>query len=138
MEIQEIDTFRKNSLDYPTDRGSQFFELIVPQNKKDLINNQAFQYANDELNKLKEIVLVAQKQALEIKKRVEITLLINNSIFNFQPKVNEIYWLALNKETNKNLLLVLGPSDWAFGPPNYYDFLHKVKYLANGLWDVVE
>jgi hypothetical protein len=138
MEIQEIDTFKKNSINYPMDRGSQFFELIVPQNKKDLINNQAFQYANDELNKLKEIVLVAQKQALEIKKRVEITVLINDAVFNFTPKVNENYWLINNKETDKNILSVLGPSDWSFGPPTYYNFLYKVKYLANGLWDIVD
>lgn len=138
MDIQEIDTFKKNSIDYPMDRGSQFFELAIPQNKKDLLSNQAFQYANDELNKLKEIVLVAQKQADQIKKRVEITILINNASFNFEPKVNENYWLVYNKETDKNILSVLGPSDWSFGPPIYYNFLYKVKYLANGLWDIAE
>ena len=101
MQIENIDTFRKNSIDYPIDRGSQFFELAIPQNKKDLIANQTIQNANEELNKLKEIVLVAQKQALEIKKRVEVTLLINDAVFNFEPKIYETYWLAHNKEINK-------------------------------------
>ena len=138
MHIQEIDTFKKNSTDYPMDRGSQFFELTIPQSKKDLLSNQALQYANDELNKLKEIVLVAQKQADQIKKRVEITILINDANFNFEPKVHENYWLVRNKETNKNILSILGPSDWSFGPPTYYNFLYKVKYLANGMWDIAE
>lgn len=137
MEIDNIDCFKKSSSNYALDRGSQFFELSIPQNKKDLINNQIIQNANEELNKLKEIVLVAQKQALEIKKRVEVTLLINDAVFNFEPKIYETYWLAFNKEINKNILTVLGPSDWAFGPPSYYEFLHMVKYLPNGLWEIL-
>jgi hypothetical protein len=137
MQIENIDCFKKNSTNYALERGSQFFELSIPQNKKDLIANQTIQNANDELNKLKEIVLIAQKQALEIKKRVEITLLINDAVFNFQPKIYETYWLAYNKEINKNVLTVLGPEDWSFGPPAYFDFLNKVRYLPNGLWDVI-
>lgn len=138
MEIEEIDTFKKSSSNYALDRGSQFFELVIPQNKKDLIANQTIQNANEELNKLKEIVLVAQKQALEIKKRVEVTLLINEAVFNFEPKIYETYWLAYNKEINKNILTVLGPEDWSFGPPAYYEFLNQVRHLPNGLWEILK
>lgn len=138
MEIEEIDTFKKNAMTYPMDRGSQFFEITVPQNKKDLLNNQAIQYASDELEKLKEIVFVAQKQAMQIKKRVEITILISQSKFNFEPKVNENYWLIFNEETKFHTLSLLGPDQWSFGPPSYYKFISKVKYLANGLWEITE
>lgn len=138
MQIENIDCFKKSSSDYALDRGSQFFELGLPQNQKDLLNNQAFQYANEELNKLKEIVLVAQKQALEIKKKVEITLLISKATYNFEPKVYEQYWLVKNKDLNKYILISLGPKDWTFGPPSYYEFINQVRYLPNGLWDVID
>lgn len=138
MQIEEIDTFKKSSLPYALDIGSQFFEIGIPENKKDLLLNQAVKNAYDELSKLKEIVEVAQKQALDIKKRLEVTHLIHNAKYNFEPTVGVNYWLVHHKLQNNNILSNTGPDDWSFGKPDYYEYVAKVQYLANGLWSLIE
>lgn len=137
MQIEEIDTFKKSSLPYALDIGSQLFDLTLPEDKKGLLLNQAIKNAYDELSKLKEIVEVAQRQALDIKKRLEITHLIHDAQYNFEPTVGANYWLIFHKLQNNNILSKMGPNDWSFGKPDYYEYVTEVRYLANGLWDII-
>lgn len=137
MEITEYDTFKKSSVPYALDRGSLNFSLIEVKSKKDQLYNLAVQHAQTEFDNLKQIADVINKQAQQIKERLEVTQMVFEAEYNFTPIAGSTYWLA--KETEKDILMLclLGPKDWATGAPSSYSYITEVKYLANGLWEKI-
>lgn len=137
MELTEYDTFKKSSVPYALDRGSQNFSLVEVKSKKDQQYNLAIKQAQQEFENLKQIAEVINKQAQQIKDRLEITQIIYQAEYNFTPIPDSIYWVAKDTEKDIFILCILGPKEWATNPPENYEYISEVKYLANGLWEKV-
>jgi hypothetical protein len=135
MQLTEFDPLLKATATYALDRGAPKFDIIETKSKKDQHYNLAVQQAHAEFENLKQIADVINKQAQQIKERLEITELVYNAERSFTPVVGTIYWIIKDTKKNNIQIVVLGPKDWSAGAPNYYEYLYKVKYLANGLWE---
>jgi|LakMenEpi03Aug12_release.lakeMendotaPanAssembly.Ray.scaffolds.fasta_scaffold253050_4 hypothetical protein len=135
MQITEFDPYKKASALYALDRGAPKFDLIEVKDKKDQQYNLAIKQAQHEFDNLKQIADVIQQQALQIKERIELTQKIYSAEYNFELVPDNVYWLAQNTEKNILILCLLGPEDWSAGAPSNYNYIQKVKYLANGLWE---
>ena len=135
MQITEQDTFKKSSVSYALDRGAPQFSLVEVKSKKDQQYNLAIQQAQQEFENLKQIAEVINKQAQQIKDRLEVTDMIYHAEYNFVPIPGNVYWVAKDTEKNVFILCILGPKDWSTNPPKNYEYISEVKHLANGLWE---
>ena len=137
MQITQEDINKKPFVPYALDRGAPKFELIDVKSKKDQNYNLATQQAQKEFENLKQIADVINKQAQQIKERLEISELIYHAEYNFVPVAGGDYWLV--KDTKKDILILclLGPKDWSTDAPLSYNYIAEVKYLANGLWEKI-
>jgi len=129
--------FNKPTLPYPTERGSVgFSNHEKPLDRKPLYD-LSVESARNEFNKLKAIAEIINSQAREIQDQLETSSLVMQASYNFNPKPNKEYWLVKKRENLELILSTLGPQDWALSPPENYEYLQKIKYLANGLWQRV-
>ncbi len=135
MQLTEYDPFKKTSAPYALDRGAPKFDLVEVKNKKDQNYNLAIQQAQKEFENLKQIADVINKQAQQIKERLEISELIYQAEYSFSPVAGGEYWLVKDIEKDILTVCVLGPNDWSTEAPNNYEYISKIKYLANGLWE---
>lgn len=137
MEITEYDTFKKASSSYALDRGAPKFDLVEVKSKKDQNYNLAVQQAQKEFDNLKQIADVINKQAQQIKERLEVSKLVYQAEYNFSPVADSKYWLV--KDTEKDILTicVLGPKDWSTDAPISYQYIAQIQFLANGLWEKI-
>ena len=76
--------FNKNVTPYPTEAGGPKFDLIPVTQQKDHMVNAARMHAQQEYNRIMELVTVLQKQAEEIKRRLEITDWVHAAKYDFQ------------------------------------------------------
>jgi IS4 transposase len=129
-----INFFNRNVSEYPTEAGGPKFDLIPVTKQKDIMINHARMYAQQEYDRIMELVNVLQKQALEIKRRLEVTDAVHAAEYQFQVVMGNCYWLVWNKRKNKNLLVHNGPTDWATGVPVDYEYITKVKYMGDHTW----
>ncbi len=138
MQITEFDPLKKATATYALDRGAPKFDIIETKSKKDQHYNLAVQQAQKEFENLKQIADVINKQAQQIKERLEITELVYNAERSFTPVVGATYWIIKDTKKDNIQIVVLGPKDWSHGTPSNYEYLQEIKYLANGLWEKVE
>jgi len=134
MKFEEDDPARRNLLPYPMEIGGQKFELVEVTKQKDVMLNVARMYAQQEYDRIMEMVAVLQRQAAELKRRLEITDMVHAAEYRFQVYHGQIYWLARDTTRNVTLLLLLGPQDWTSGPPPEYEYVAQVKWLGDHTW----
>lgn len=133
-----VNFFNKNSTPYPTELGSQKFELVPVTKQKDQMINVARLYAQQEYDRIMEMVSVLQKQAENIKRRLEITDLVHTAEYQFKLYHGKCYWLVLDSELNKTLLVMNGPTGWFCGKPEKYQYIACVKWLGDYTWIEVD
>jgi hypothetical protein len=133
-----VQFFNKNVTPYPTDVGSPKFDLIPIQQQKDIMVNVARMHAQQEYNRIMELVDVLQKQAASIKRRLEITDLVHGAQYSFQISHGSIYWLLFDEKDNCSRLSLLGPNDWSTGVPVQYKYICQVQWLGDYTWVEVE
>lgn len=126
--------FNKNVTPYATDVGAPKFDLIPVKEQKDRMINTARMYAQQEYDRIMELVAVLQKQAAEIKRRLEITDAVHSAEYKFQIFHGNCYWLVYDTTIQKTRLVMLGPNDWGSGKPEHYDYIAKVKWLGDHTW----
>ena len=68
-----IPFFNRNVSEYPTEAGGPKFDLIPVTKQKDIMINHARIYAQQEYDRIMELVTVLQKQADDIKRRLDVT-----------------------------------------------------------------
>lgn len=129
-----IPFFNKNVTPYPTEAGGPKFDLIPVEKQKDLMINHARMYAQQEYNRIVELVKVLEKQAAEIKRRLDITDAVHASEYQFSPVMGQAYWLAWDRRKEKMLLVHQGPNDWSTGAPVDYEYQLQVKYMGDHTW----
>ena len=98
--------FNRNITPYATSTLGPVFDLVPVEKQKDLMINHARMYAQQEYDRIMELVAVLQKQADDIRRRLEVTDLVHAAEYQFQVviwatrigwygtgDVNELSWL---------------------------------------------
>lgn len=134
----EIEFFNRNITPYPTEAGGPKFELIPIQKQKDIMVNVAILHAEQEYERIMELVKVLQKQASSIKRRLDITNMVHSAKYQFQIAHNVTYWLAHDHRKNEIILCGMGPNGWMSSPPESYEYILAVKWLGDHTWIEVE
>jgi len=133
-----IHFFNRNISEYPTEIGASKFELVPVEKQKDIMLNVARLHAQQEYNRIMDLVNVLQKQAAQIKRRLDITDLVHSAEYKFQIAHDKCYWLVNDQNLQKIILCILGPNDWSAGCPNNYEYLARVKWLGDYSWIEVD
>lgn len=129
-----INFFNRNVSEYPTEAGGVNFDLVPVTKQKDLMINHARMYAQQEYDRIMELVSVLEKQAQQIKRRLEITDSVHAAEYQFQVMMGQVYWLVWEKRKSKTLLVLNGPNDWLTGVPPDYEYISAVKYMGDHTW----
>ena len=129
-----IPFFNRNVTPYATEAGSVKFDLIPVEKQKDLMINHARMYAQQEYDRIMELVAVLEKQAQQIKRRLEITDNVHSAEYQFSPVMGNAYWLVWEKRRQKTLLVHTGPKEWSTGIPEDYEYMTHVKYMGDHTW----
>jgi hypothetical protein len=129
-----IPFFNRNVSEYPTEAGSVKFDLIPVEKQKDLMINHARMYAQQEYDRIMELVSVLEKQAQDIKRRLDITDAVHRAVYQFQPVMGNLYWLVWDQRKQHTLLTQNGPDDWSSSAPEDYKYQAQVKYMGDHTW----
>jgi hypothetical protein len=124
----------RNITPYPTEAGGPKFDLVPVTKQKDIMLNNARHFAQQEYNRIMELVTVLQKQADEIKRRLEVTDAVHAAEYQFQLSIGQCYWLVWNTRKQKTLLVHLGPTEWSTGKPDDYEYVTQVKFMGDHTW----
>ena len=133
-----IQFFNRNVSPYPTDVGGPAFDLIPVEKQKDIMVNVARMHGQQEYNRIMELVVVLQKQAASIKRRLEVTDWVHSAKYDFQTYHGNIYWLVFDSRKDYTLLTQLGPQDWSSSAPDHYNYICRVKWLGDYTWIEVD
>ena len=133
-----IPFFNRNVSEYPTEAGGVNFDLVPVTKQKDLMINHARMYAQQEYDRIMELVAVLEKQAQAIKRRLDITDSVHSAEYQFQPVMGNCYWLVWDTRKEKMLLVLTGPTDWSTGVPGSYQYKAQVKYMGDHTWMEIE
>ena len=129
-----INFLNRNVTPYATEAGGPKFDLVPVTKQKDLMINHARMYAQQEYNRIMELVSVLQKQAEQIKRRLEVTDAVHAAEYQFSPVMGNAYWLVWEKRKQKTLLVLTGPTEWSTGIPLDYEYMAQVKYMGDHTW----
>ena len=129
-----IPFLNRNVTPYATEAGGPKFEMVPVTKQKDLMINHARMYAQQEYDRIMELVSVLEKQAQQIKRRLEITDAVHGAVYQFQPVMGNKYWLVWDKRKQHTLLTQHGPDDWSSSAPDDYEYITNVKYMGDHTW----
>ncbi len=129
-----VEFFNRNITPYPTEAGGPKFELIAVEKQKDIMVNVARMHAQQEYDRILELVTVLQRQAAGIKRRLDITDMVHSAHYQFQTYHGQPYWLAQDTRHNRIILTHLGPSDWTTAAPDNYQYIARVKWMGDYTW----
>jgi hypothetical protein len=129
-----IPFLNRNVTPYATEAGGPKFEMVPVTKQKDLMINHARMYAQQEYDRIMELVNVLEKQAQQIKRRLEITDAVHGAVYQFQPVMGNKYWLVWDKRKQHTLLTQHGPDDWSSSAPDDYEYITQVKYMGDHTW----
>ena len=129
-----VNFINRNVTPYPTEAGGPKFDLIPIEKQKDIMINHARMYAQQEYDRIMELVTVLQKQAEDIKRRLDVTDMVYAAEYQFQIVMGQYYWLAFDTRKQKMILSLHGPTEWSTGKPENYDYITQVKYMGDHTW----
>ena len=132
-----VNFFNRNLTPYPTEAGSVKFDLVPVQSQKDIMVNAARMHAQQEYDRIMQLVTVLQAQAEDIRRRLEITDMVRAAKYDFQIYHGQCYWLVMDSRINNTRLVHIGPSDWCTGAPKNYQYICRVKWLGDCTWTEV-
>ena len=129
-----IPFFNRNVTPYATEAGGPKFDLVPVTKQKDLMINHARIYAQQEYDRIMELVSVLEKQAQGIKRRLEVTDAVHAAVYQFQVVMGKEYWLVYDTRKQHTLLTQHGPDDWSSSAPEDYEYITRVKYMGDHTW----
>jgi hypothetical protein len=133
-----IHFFNRNVTPYATESSGPKFDLVPVEKHKDIMLNVARLHAKQEYDRIMELVNVLQKQAEQIKHRLDLTDMVHAAKYDFQLANGSIYWLLYDHRKQFTRLSINGPNDWSSSSPTEYEYLCKVKWLGDHTWIEVE
>lgn len=129
--------FNRNVTPYPTEAGSPKFEPVPVTEQKDIMLNAARLAAQQEYDRIMEVVQVLQKQAENIKQRLELTDQVHAAAYQMKLYPGQKYWLFHDLKQGGTALSGTGPDDWFCGQPDHYDYIVQIKWLGDYTWQEV-
>ena len=129
-----VQFFNRNITPYATESGGFKFDLVPVEKQKDIMVNVARMHAEQEYNRIMELVAVLQRQAAAIKRRLDITDMVHAARYDFQVYHGNTYWLLMDTTHNCTRLSITGPTDWSTGCPEYYEYVCQVRWLGDYTW----
>jgi hypothetical protein len=129
-----IPFFNRNVTPYATEAGGPSFDLVPVTKQKDLMINHARIYAQQEYDRIMELVAVLEKQAQQIRRRLEVTDAVHAAVYQFQVVMGKEYWLVYDTRKQHTLLTQHGPDDWSSSAPEDYEYITRVKYMGDHTW----
>lgn len=129
-----VQFFNRNVTPYPTEIGGPKFDLVPVTKQKDIMVNVARLHAQQEYDRIMQLVEVLQKQAQQIKRRLELTDLVHSAKYDFQVYHGNIYWLVYDHRVNLSRLVMHGPNEWFCGSPEEYEYICRMKWLGDHTW----
>jgi hypothetical protein len=129
-----VNFFNRNITPYATSTLGPKFDLVPVTQQKDLMINHARMYAQQEYDRIMELVAVLQKQADDIKRRLEITDAVHGAVYRFSPVMGNIYWIVWDTRKQHTILTQMGPNNWSSSAPEDYEYIAQVKYMGDHTW----
>lgn len=119
-------------LPYASSVGS----VAIRPTKEGVIKHKALaameEQTNMHLNQIKEQIELLAKQAQEIRKRRELSLMIYEARLSFKPQIGHIYHLY-EKLDGSHILSLVAPQEWGGNGP-FKQFVSSVQLLADHTW----
>lgn len=129
-----VNYMNRASVQYPTELGGQSFDLVDIVHEKDQMVNIARIHAQQEYDRIMELVDVLQKQAEGIRHRLSMTDKIRDAEYSFVPKPGNSYWIVWDNSSTIYRLSISGPESWSLGPPENYSYVAQVQMLGDHTW----
>jgi hypothetical protein len=126
--------FNKNVTPYATEAGGPKFDLVPVTKQKDIMLNVARLHAQQEYDRIMELVTVLQSQAEQIKRRLDVTDMVHAAEYQFQIAHGNTYWLLYDRRKDVTRLSINGPNDWSSSAPEEYEYITQVKWLGDHTW----
>jgi len=133
-----VEFFNRNVTPYATEAAGPKFDLVPVTKQKDIMLNVARLHAEQEYKRIMDLVEVLQKQAQQIKRRLDLTDMVHDAKYDFQVYHGQVYWLVYDSIKNFNRLVKHGPGEWFTGEPEQYNYLYRVKWLGDHSWIEVD
>lgn len=119
-------------LPYASSVGS----VAIRPTKEGVIKHKALsameEQTNMQLDQIKQQIELLAKQAQEIRKRKELSLLIYEARLSFKPQIGHIYHVY-ERNDGSHMLSLVGPHEWGGAGP-FKQFISSVKLLADHTW----
>jgi hypothetical protein len=119
--------------------ASSISGVAIRPTKEGVIRHQALrameEQTNMQLDQIKEQIELLARQAQEIVKRKELSLMIYDAKLNFRPVIGHIYHLY-QKNDDSYILSMISPQEWGDGGP-FKQFIASAKLLADHTWTEV-
>lgn len=110
--------------------------VVIRPTEEGVIKHKALQameeQTNMQLDQIRQQIELLAKQAQEIRKRRELSMMIYQAKINFQPVIGQIYHLY-EKHDNSCILSLIAPEEWGHSMP-FKNFISSVKLLADHTW----
>jgi hypothetical protein len=137
MKITPQDPARHNSIAYPMEVGAPQFAPVPVQSQKDLMVNAARQAAQQEYNRIMQLVSVLQSQADDIQRRLTLTDQVAAAHYEIKLYPGGLYWLVEDTAKNCIRLVSNGPNDWHTSAPVHYRYIVQIQWLGDSTWQEV-
>ena len=129
-----VEFINRNTTPYPTEVGAPSFDLVDVKQQKDLMRNVARMHAQQEYDRIMEMVDVLKRQADSIQRRIAITDAVHSAEYDFTPAHGSCYWLIYDDNNKIYRLSPVGQHDWTAGAPEHYVYFARVKWLGDYTW----
>jgi hypothetical protein len=90
------------------------------------------QQTDMQLDQIRQQIELLARQAQELRKRKELSLMIYEAKLNFQPVIGQTYYMY-EKRDGSHLLSLVSPREWGGSGP-FKQFVSAVKLLADHTW----
>jgi len=130
----------RNVTPYPTESSGPNFDLVPVTKQKDIMVNVARMHAQQEYDRIMELVAVLERQAADIKRRLDLTDMVHAAKYDMQLYHGQTYWLVQDYKKNFIRLISNGPTDWISGscPNPDWEYICAVKWLGDHTWVKVD
>lgn len=110
--------------------------VAIRPTKEGVIKHKALAAMEDQTNmqldQIRQQIELLAKQAQEIRKRKELSMMIYEAKLNFKPQIGHIYHLY-EKNDGQHILSLVSPQEWGGSGP-FRQFVSSVRLLADHTW----
>ncbi len=128
----EIYHKQMNILPYASSVGS----VVIRPTKEGVIKHKALsameEQTNMQLDQIRQQIELLAKQAQEIRKRKELSMMIYEARLSFKPQIGHTYHLY-EKKNGTHMLSLVAPHEWGGAGP-FKQFISSARLLADHTW----